>query len=107
MTTQILKYLIAIDEERSVTRAAERFWLSQPSMSHHLAAAERELGVQLFLRDGRSLHPTEDGIIFINNARAILHAEEQALRRIQALREETQIEVQGEMQGNAPEAMRP
>ena len=37
MTTQVLEYLIAIEEEHSLTRAAERFYLSQPSLSYHLA----------------------------------------------------------------------
>ncbi len=39
MNLKQLPYFIAIAEEGSVTRAADRFWLSQPSMSHHLAAA--------------------------------------------------------------------
>ena len=48
MTTQVLEYLIAIEEEHSLTRAAERFYLSQPSLSYHLAKAEQELNVKLF-----------------------------------------------------------
>lgn len=86
MTTQVLKYLIAIAEEHSLTRAAERFYLSQPSLSHHLANAERELGVKLFQKKGRSLQPTEDGIIFLNHARSILYAESQALEQIEELK---------------------
>ena len=77
MTTQVLEYLIAIEEEHSLTRAAERFYLSQPSLSYHLARAEQELKVKLFQKKGRSLLPTEEGIIFFNAARAILHAEAQ------------------------------
>lgn len=88
MNTQILNYLIAISEEHSLTRAAERFYLSQPSLSHHLANVERELGVKLFRREGRALWPTEEGVIFINNARAILHAEAQARKRIEEIKAE-------------------
>lgn len=86
MNTQVLQYLIAISEEHSLTRAAERFYLSQPSLSHHLANAERELGVKLFRKEGRALWPTEEGVIFVNNARAILHTEAQALKKIEELR---------------------
>ena len=68
MTTQVLEYLIAIEEEHSLTRAAERFYLSQPSLSYHLARAEQELKVKLFQKKGRSLLPTEEGIIFFNAA---------------------------------------
>ena len=86
MNTQVLEYLIAISEEHSLTRAAERFYLSQPSLSHHLANVERELGAKLFRKEGRALWPTEEGVIFINKARAILHAEAQARQQIEALR---------------------
>ena len=89
MNTQVLEYLIAISEEHSLTRAAERFYLSQPSLSHHLANVERELGAKLFRKEGRALWPTEEGVIFINKARAILHAEAQARQQIEALRVQT------------------
>ena len=103
MTTQVLEYLLAIAEEHSLTRAAERFYLSQPSLSHHLANVEKELGVKLFRREGRTLFPTEDGIIFLNNARAVLHAEEQALERIEKLKAEKRLHLQVQ----SPEAMLP
>ena len=89
MNTRVLEYLIAISEEHSLTRAAERFYLSQPSLSHHLANVERELGAKLFRKEGRALWPTEEGVIFINKARAILHAEAQARQQIEALRVQT------------------
>ncbi len=103
MNIQVLQYLIAISEERSLTKAAERFYLSQPSLSHHLANVEKELGVKLFRREGRSLLPTEDGIIFINNARAILHTETQARQRIEKLKDEKQLFLRiGAAQGEIP-----
>ena len=58
-------------------------------MSHHLANVERELGAKLFRKEGRALWPTEEGVIFINKARAILHAEAQARQQIEALRVQT------------------
>lgn len=90
MTTQVLEYLIAIEEEHSLTRAAERFYLSQPSLSYHLARAEQELKVKLFQKKGRSLLPTEEGIIFFNAARAILHAEAQTRKQIEEIKQQKQ-----------------
>ena len=90
MTTQVLEYLIAIEEEHSLTRAAERFYLSQPSLSYHLAKAEQELNVKLFQKKGRSLLPTEDGIIFFNAARAILHTEAQTRKQIEKIKQQKQ-----------------
>ena len=91
MTTQVLEYLIAIEEEHSLTRATERFYLSQPSLSYHLAKAEQELKVKLFQKKGRSLQPTEEGIIFFNAARAILHAETQTRKQIEEIKQKKQL----------------
>lgn len=88
MNTQVLEYLVAVAEEGSITRAAERFYLSQPSLSHHIANLEKEMGTKLFCKEGRKLRPTREGVIFTNSARAILHVEARALQRIQALNQQ-------------------
>ena len=71
MNTKILEYMIAIAEEKSISQAAERFYLSQPVLSRHLKKIEDELGTPIFRRDSRQMTLTEAGIIFINNAQAI------------------------------------
>lgn len=48
-------------QERSISRAAERLGLSQPSVSLQIQALERELGVVLFERRGRRIRLTEEG----------------------------------------------
>ena len=87
MNTKVLEYLVAIADERSVTRAAEKFYLSQPSLSRHVSNVEREMGENLFERRNGELHLTDAGTIYINGARAILAAERQAMEEIAGLDE--------------------
>ncbi len=88
MNTKILEYIVAIAEERSVTRAAERFYLSHPALSRHLRNVEAELGTPLFRRTAGGMEPTPAGLYFISDARAILHLEQQMNQRLAAMRRE-------------------
>lgn len=45
-----LRYVLTIAEEKSITRAAQRLYLTQPSLSLSLKALEEELGTPLFTR---------------------------------------------------------
>lgn len=69
MDLRQLKYFIAVVEERSFTRAAERLHISQPPLSRQIQQLEDELGVQLLERNSRPLRPTDAGRFF--HARAV------------------------------------
>jgi LysR family transcriptional regulator, carnitine catabolism transcriptional activator len=79
MDERRLRNFLAIAEEGSVTRAASRLHITQPSLSQSLRALESELGVQLFDRVGRGLRLSAAGEALIGPAR-------QALRSIDAAR---------------------
>ena len=83
--TDILRRLIAIVDERSLTRAAEKHYLSQPALSRYLRKTEAALGTPIFSREHNGLRLTEAGAIFINAARSIVGLEELCIRQISIL----------------------
>jgi len=78
-----LRYLVAVAETGNFTRAAERCFVTQPSLSQQIINLEAELGHKLFHRLGRRAVPTETGGVFIERARRILFEVETATKEIQ------------------------
>ncbi len=74
MKLQQLKYLIAIvDNGLNITAAAEKLYTSQPGVSKQLKLLEEELGLQLFIRKGKSLGSvTAAGQRVLKRARVIM-----------------------------------
>ena len=69
MTILQLKYVIAIDEECSIRKAADRLYVSQPGLSCAVRDLENELGIQLFERVHNGVVTTAAGASFIAYAR--------------------------------------
>ena len=78
MELRHLRYFVAIAEERSFTRAAERLWVAQPGLSTQIRRLESELGVQLFERHTRGVDLTDAGGVLLERARAALSAADAA-----------------------------
>lgn len=78
MELQQLRYVVAVADTGSFTRAAERSHVTQSALSHQIAALERELGVRLFARTSRSVRATESGEAFLRSARSAVRAADQA-----------------------------
>ena len=78
MELRHLRYFVAIAEERSFTRAAERLWVAQPGLSTQIRRLEAELGVKLFERHSRGVDLTDAGELFLDRARGALAAAEVA-----------------------------
>ena len=74
MTILQLKYVIAIDEECSMRKAADRLYVSQPGLSSAVRDLEKEIGIQIFERVHNGVVTTSAGASFIAYAR---HAVEQ------------------------------
>lgn len=71
-TLRQLQYVIAVAEERSFRRAAERCHVSQPSLSAQLAQVEEMLGVRLFERNKKPVIATAAGEEIVARARRVL-----------------------------------
>jgi len=71
MTFQQLNYIITISETGSINKAAEKLYLSQPSLTSAIKELERELGIVIFNRTGRGVTLTADGLEFLPYARQV------------------------------------
>ncbi|MGW7438552.1 transcriptional regulator CynR [Streptomyces sp. NPDC054849] len=67
-----LRYLIAVAEHGSFTRAAEELRISQPTLSQQVKQLERSVGVQLLDRSGRAVRLTDAGATYVPYARGVL-----------------------------------
>ncbi len=68
-----LKYIVAVAEAGNFTRAAERLFLSQPSLSKQIKDIENEIGVQIFERHRDGVYPTPIGQMVVDYAVATLY----------------------------------
>jgi DNA-binding transcriptional LysR family regulator len=73
-----LECFIAVAEELSFTRAAERLHLAQPPLSRHIRTLEEKVGAELFLRRPRKISLTPAGMIFYEETRNIPRRMERA-----------------------------
>ena len=72
MEIRTLRYFLETAREGNMTRAAERLFVSQPTMSRQLRELENELGARLFTRSNYSIKLTEAGMLLKKRAEDIL-----------------------------------
>jgi LysR family hydrogen peroxide-inducible transcriptional activator len=77
-----LRYFVAVADEGSFSRAAERCFVSQPSLSQQIIKLEQEVGRPLFDRAGRRVLLTDAGRLLLEHARAVLMTIENATRQL-------------------------
>ena len=83
MNINQLKYFVAVAEQRSFTRAANQYYLSQTAITQQVRALEAALEVQLFDRNSRPISLTPAGSVFLTEAKAILERMNSAISRAQ------------------------
>ena len=81
MTLNQLHYIITVAEAGSMNRAAERLYITQPSLTSAIKELERELGITVFHRNGRGVTLTNDGAEFLLYAREIYSQYEAVMQK--------------------------
>ncbi|WER46287.1 DNA-binding transcriptional regulator HcaR [Cupriavidus sp. WKF15] len=81
MELRHLRYFIAVADELSFTRAAERLHTAQPSLSQQIRNLEDEIGTPLLERTRRKVELTEAGRVFLAEARLIVAHADRAVER--------------------------
>src|ERR1700754_1551632 len=84
MTLTQLEYIVAVDSWHHFARAAEKCFVTQPTLSMQLHKLEQELGVKIFDRSKQPVVATEAGAEIIAQARRILSERDVLLERIQS-----------------------
>ena len=87
MDTRQMEYIIQISEERSITKAAEKLFITQSALNQQLQKLEKEVGLPLFVRTRSDWSLTPAGEIYVNTARQILNLKKDAYSQIQDLKE--------------------
>lgn len=72
MTLQQLKYVVAVAEAGTVTEAADRLYISQPSLTNAIHELEKEMNIQIFNRTNKGISLTKEGDSFLGYARQVL-----------------------------------
>ena len=78
MDLRELYYLNALAEEQSISKAAERLYIAQASLSQFLRQFEAQLGSPIFVRTNKGIRPTPSGKVFLSHAKHILKEYQQA-----------------------------
>ncbi|MDS0528449.1 LysR family transcriptional regulator [Clostridium sp. SHJSY1] len=85
MDLKQLEYMVQIAEEKNITRAAEKLFITQSALNQQLLKLEKELGSPLFYRSRTNWHLTEVGEIYIESAKKILGLKKETYNRISDL----------------------
>jgi DNA-binding transcriptional LysR family regulator len=93
MELRTLRYFLAIVDYGSVTAAAKRVHIAQPAISRQIQGLELELGVDLFLRDGRRLRLSPAGRRLLPIVRDLIARADSARAAMTALAQGIQVEL--------------
>lgn len=85
MDLKQLEYMVKISEEKNITKAAEKLFITQSALNQQLLKLEKELGSPLFYRSRTNWHLTEVGEIYITAAKEMLGLKKETYNRISDL----------------------
>lgn len=72
MNLQTLRYVVAIEQAGSFTKASQYLYVSQSTLSRAVKELEEQIGITLFHRTNQGVHPTYDGLRFLGRVNHLL-----------------------------------
>ena len=87
MELRLLRHFLTVAKEQNFTKAAEQLHITQPTLSRQMAAFEEDLGIRLFIRNGKKISLTDEGILLKRRALEILNLEERTLEELKGKEE--------------------
>lgn len=88
MEYEVPEYFIAIAQEGSISRAAQRLYLAQPSLSQYLHKLEQKLGVELIRREARGIALTQAGKVYYEYAQQAVRRRAEMRAQVAALKQD-------------------
>ncbi|MCR5007676.1 MAG: LysR family transcriptional regulator [Oribacterium sp.] len=82
MDFRICEYIVEIEKEENITKAARNLFISQSALNQQLLKLEKDLGTQLFFRSRTDWHPTEAGKIYLEGAKKALLIKRETYKKI-------------------------
>lgn len=72
MNTEYLRYMLAINENKSISKAAKELFVSQSTLSRIVQNIENSIGITIFRRTNRGVTVTNEGEMFLNRAKSVI-----------------------------------
>ena len=82
MELRTLKYFLEVAEQESLTKAAIRLHITQPTLSRQISQLEQETGKKLYIRGNYNIRLTEDGLLLKKRAQEIIELESKTLAEL-------------------------
>jgi DNA-binding transcriptional LysR family regulator len=82
---RLLKYIAMIAETGNFTRAAEKLYLAQPSLSEQIINLEEGLGIEIFDRSGKRVEPTPAGLVLVSYAKGAVRERNEIVKAARAI----------------------
>ncbi len=80
-----LRYFVTLAELEHYTKASEVLAITQPSLSHAISNLEKEIGIQLFEKEGRNIALTKEGRDFLNDVKNSLSILDSSVKKLEML----------------------
>lgn len=93
MDVKHLQYIITVADEGNITKAAEKLFISQSSLSYYLTTVEKQIGTPLFLRQRHGVTITPAGEKYVEACRKIVAIKNELYKEIAELKEAERITI--------------